>query len=163
MLLGNHKRVLFRSRRHARAFQADAERFLNECLFEVNALLIDAFSELRNAWFLFRNHNRINARLKQIDDTTRTHIQDAWRSMDLAVDQVFGANGVFMAWKHVASATASLQALALLLRDFHVARNRAVERARMELLIRRCNTIAEALRHYGNDVDTAVRSISSLS
>lgn len=148
--LGNGTTVFFPSDRVARAFQADVDRFVSAHLNDCNFMLVEAFSAYRYAWFLLDR-----TKIPRAEDQAREYIESAWMSMDKALAQASGANGWVMAWRQLAQAVASVRLLALLLRDLHRSRNNPVERARMELLIKRSTGVLDELRHFGQDVKGA--------
>jgi hypothetical protein len=159
VILGNHWRAHFTSDRLAQAFAAEAERMVNEQLFITNLLVIEAFAAYRLTWPMFM-HNKPGGKAKELlacDAAARDHVKGAWEAMDFAITHTHGENGPFRAWKYVADAAGHIRALALDLASLYRRKSDGVDRARMDVLVSRCNAVLETLKHFGSDVATAVK------
>lgn len=55
IMLGNGKRIVFKSKRVANAYIADTNRFLTKCLVTLNLAYADLFWEYRIVWFTVTN------------------------------------------------------------------------------------------------------------
>lgn len=143
--LGNHVVVQFRSRRHALAFQAEASRFLTDAMLQANIMLADAYHSTRLAWPL------LNAKDHSLTDAVRM-AEDA---LDRAASERTSQNQVYMSWKALAMAIAQVRHVALELQALYARRTWAVPRMQAAMLVQRCNCLADALAHYGTDVQRA--------
>lgn len=152
VLLGNHAVVHFASSRDARAFQAEASRFVSGVLFQCNLLLVDAFTAYRLAW-PYMDHRRPSAKtLRRVDATCAEHLRDAERALDRAAGHN-GPNAVFFCWKDLDAVLASIRAVALELAKMYRAKSQAVARGQMDVLVQRCNALRQALVDYGQDAE----------
>lgn len=77
LMLGNGKRIVFKSKRIANAYIADTNRFLTKCLVTLNVAYADLFREYRIVWFTVTNFGcgpASNARNEM--QTVRDHLHD---------------------------------------------------------------------------------------
>lgn len=138
--LGNHVVVRFSSERDALAFQATTSRWLSDVMMELNILLADAYSAYRLAWPLLPAKEEYSKLFR-----------DAEESLDRATMDKMGPNAVFLHWKALQRCVGDLRQLAIGLEKLYVQKTYAVPRAQMNVLIKRCNALAEALRQHGTD------------
>lgn len=149
--LGNHRVVRFTSERHALAFQADATRYLTDTMMSANLLLADAFVAYRYAWpYLDRTATGPKA-----DASCAELVSMAERALDLASNDSASPNAVYFKWKHLGEALGAIRGMALRLEVMYLAKSQGVQRHAMQVLARRATELADALKHYGSDVDTA--------
>lgn len=138
--LGNHVVVRFTSRREALAFQAEATRFATGCVQELNLLLADTYLSYRLAWPILSHKVNLGRILR-----------DAEEALDGAVLPRSTQNAVYLQWRAMDRCCASLRAIAIHLLELYVMKTYAVPRVQMEVLLRRCNELSEALRSYGTE------------
>jgi hypothetical protein len=142
--LGNHVVVHFASKRQALAFQADATRFLTDTLMSANLLLADAFTAYRLAWPYFTAN----------DTTLQVHVRDAEHALDRAA-RTSGQNAVFFRWRSLHDALASIRTMAIALEAMYAQKSHGVAKHQATVIVARCNQLSDALKHYGEDRDTA--------
>lgn len=77
LMLGNGKRIVFKSKRFANAYITDTNRFITECLVTLNVTYADLFQEYRIVRFTITNFDygpASNARNEM--QTVRDHLHD---------------------------------------------------------------------------------------
>lgn len=109
--LGNRVKVLFASLRHAKAFQAETDRWISLHLSDCN--FVGGCSRGLSPCLPLMD----KAAMERVEHRSRELIENAWRGMDMALATGSGTNGWVMAWKHLEGAVECINRLALLLRD----------------------------------------------
>lgn len=145
--LGNSVVVRFRSHRHAKAFQAEATRWLSAQMMSANLLLIEAFAAYRMAW----PYLPAAAQSEALGDL----VLEAHRSLDHTALESAVADAVFRRWKALNNALNAIRELAICLRNLYRERTEGVQRHQMEVMLERCNAMIQALRDYGTEVDVS--------
>jgi hypothetical protein len=97
VFLGNDSSVYFSDMKKAKAFLVATNEFLNQKLFELNALYIDLFTEYRKSWFYFFN---IYDRKMHItgENNVLMEISTIEKKMTLMVARAHFENGSSIVW-----------------------------------------------------------------
>lgn len=142
--LGNHVVVRFTSQREALAFQAEATRFVTDAMMELNILLGEVYVSYRMAWPYLSSKEKYYALF-----------QTGEQALERATLEAETPNAVFLRWNSLSNCADALRSLTIKLHDLYAKKTYAVPRAQMSLMLDRINRLADALRHYGTDVDRA--------
>lgn len=142
--LGNGVVVRFPSKRQALAFQAEATRMLTGAMMTANLLLAEAFSAYRMAWPYFAAS----------ESSLQVHVRDAEEALDRSC-RTYGPNGSHFRWRSVNASINSVRTLAIALAAMYAAKGHAVPKHQAELIIEKCNTMLQELKHYGTEAKGA--------
>ena len=143
--LGNGGTVLFRSRRDAKAYMAETQRWLSALLLECNALHAEAYAEHRMAWPLYAD-----ARCRKMADTgerVRESLLQAEQHMDRASvrrsELHHPWNAVHKAISHTADAFAELE-------TWWRYKSQGVARWRCAMRLAQCQHAMQRMQEYGH-------------
>lgn len=139
--LGNGAKRSFTNRKHAEAFLAQTNRFLNEKVFELNRLYAEIFAEYRRIWFL------MDGRIAYADDLDRT-LEWTNKKFNLMMENSAGANGNYFAFTNMRVIISYLHEVLNALQDTQKLRNNWVEKHNLAVIAARLDAVKRDVDGY---------------
>ena len=143
--LGNGTKHRFTNRKHAEAFLAQTNRFLNERVFELNRLYVEIFAEYRRLWFYFDNHSVVsNEKIENLLEWTN-------KKFNILIERSSGVNGNFNAFQNMRILIDNLLEVVKVLEELQQRKNNWVEKYSLAVIATRLNELENALAKYENE------------
>lgn len=153
LVLGNGKRIVFKSKRVANAYIADTNRFLTKCLVTLNVAYADLFREYRIVWFTVTNFGCGPAsNVKNEMQRVRDHLHAADQVLEKFAATAWGSNDPFFAFLDLGKIAGWLQAAGDLMAAYHKKRNTTANMYVCIILADRCASVKRKLLEYGSDL-----------
>ena len=140
--LGNDTKHRFSNRKHAEAFLARTNRFLNERVFELNRLYVEVFAEYRRLWFYFDR--------AEIAGNERIEMMLEWinKKFNIMIDRSGGENGNFNTFINMRVIIDNLRQIVLTLEELQKRKNNWVEKYNLAVIAVRLNEVEGLLNEF---------------
>lgn len=145
--LGNRRRLHFKSKRLAAAYEADTKRWLKDLVLEGNTYLGHLMQDYRDAWPTLTDTN--NQRVNTSDARIRELIQQCVRNLDRATVRGQRNSALYYAWLDVARCFHACSEAFALLESFYQYKTQGVLRWRMAMRVKQCEHALERMEQYG--------------
>jgi hypothetical protein len=140
--LGNHATNYFSSEKETLRFLAETNRFLTDCLHELNYLYGIVFQEYRAVWFYAK-------RDESIESTIMDYFLDADKLMINLTTRGQTTNGNAFVFNWLFAVCDSLTKAVSIILDLHEERKTFADLRRVKTFARQLESIKSALEKYG--------------
>jgi len=140
--LGNGSKHRFSNRKHAEAFLAQTNRFLNERVFELNRLYVEVFAEYRRLWFYFDKSATLdNERIEGLLEFTN-------KKFNILIDRSGGENGNFNVWHSMRVLIDNMLEIVKVLEDLQKKKNNWVEKYNLAVIAARLDEVERLIEEF---------------
>ncbi len=151
VFLGNDIDVFFTDLKDAKAFLVATNEFLNQKLYELNALYMELFCEYRKAWFYF--FNIIDSRIQNIGVTgVFREFEIIEKKITLMAARSGYQNGSSIVWHSFKISTESLQIISNSLISMYKSKKHYSEAYQVRVINERIKTLSDQLESWGKNL-----------
>jgi hypothetical protein len=150
IFLGNEVTIYFSDKKKAAAFLVATNLFLNQKLFELNALYIDLFTEYRKSWFYFFNIYDKKMHLSG-DNQVLREISVIENKMTLMVARAHFNNGSSIVWQGFRVIIDSMKTITATLSHLYKTKKFYAQSHQIRAIEARINILERQLKEWGND------------
>jgi hypothetical protein len=148
VVLGNGQTVYFKDLKRAKAYITATNEFLNQKLYEINALYIDVFTEYRKAWFYF--FDIYDRRMHIVsDNNVLQEIHLIENKMTIMVARAHFTNGPFIVWNGFRLMLESMENICNTLIYLYKQKKHYSEAHQVRAILSRINIMYKELERYG--------------
>ncbi len=140
--LGNGSKHRFSNRKHAEAFLARTNRFLNERVFELNRLYVEVFAEYRRLWFYFDRGAMFG------NEKIENNIEWLNKKFNILIDRSGGENGNMNSFNNMRMIVDMLREIVLTLEELQKRKNNWVEKYNLAVIAARLHEVERLIEEF---------------